>query len=200
MLEADHVLRHHREVHHPASRHPEVEGSAVVSNCGHGLDTELESQVEIIQPSDTAGLLDVIRVPISSLALAQGADVLREKLDSEVNKSEGESTEEETHGEKPDDCEPVHVDAGVGTQRICELKVPNLNVETSVLFNPPGLGHEHDLETEKVFDIRDMPQSSQTGVDNFGGRINKTFFNLQLAPAARRELDMSDTLNRKSGK
>ena len=53
------MLRHHREDHHLASRHTCVEGFAAVSNCGHGLDTELESQVEIIQPSDTAGLLDV---------------------------------------------------------------------------------------------------------------------------------------------
>ena len=169
------MLRHHREDHHLASRHPRVEGSAAVSNCGHGLHTELESQVEIIQPSDTAGLLDVIRVPIASLVLAQGADVPREKLDSEVNKSEGESREEETHDEKPHDCKPVHVDAVVDTQRIGMLKLPDLNVETSVLFHPPGLGDEHVLETEVVFDIRDMPHSSQTGVDNVGGRSNQDF-------------------------
>ena len=175
MLEADHMLRHHREDHHLASRHTWVEGSAAVSNCGHGLDTELESQVEIIQPSDTAGLLDVIRVPISSLVLAQGVVVPREKLDSEVNKGEGESTEEETHDEKPDDCKPVHVDAVVDTQRIGDLKVSDLNVETSVLLHPPGLGHEHVFGTEEVFDIRDMPHSSEAGGDNFGGRINQDF-------------------------
>jgi len=138
--EAGHVLQHHRENHHVAPGHPGVEGPAAVPNCGHGLDAELEGGVEVVEPRDTAGPLDVLHVPEAALVRAHRADVPGEILDNEVDESKDKPAESEPDNEKPNDGEPVHVDAVVQTQGVRELQLPELDVETPILFYKPWFG------------------------------------------------------------